>query len=300
MHAKKLLTEVLLLLALLALLPASAHAQDLSLDINIVDTQLQRGEPLVVGFVVTNQTNLQASQYRVGFYASTDATLNGGDLLLGTFESEGPIPAQSFRENTISLDTCDLAAGSWRILGRVEDVVPSDSNPLNNTAIAPPTVRLAANPLACGDNDSTSLINAGLNDAWFDPEQSGQGLLLTVFPQGGLLFLAWFTFDLELPGPEATAILGDPGQRWLTASGSWTGNRAELTVTNTSGGIFDRAEPPVSNDSDYGSMIVEVLDCNSAMVSYELAGVSGSFPVERVARDNIVLCEALAQQAGEP
>ncbi len=172
---------------------------------------------------MANPTNESASRYRVDFYGSADAALGDEDTLLGSFASEGTIPAQSFRENRLALDTCHLAAGDWRIIGRIADVEPGDSNPLNNTAIAQPTLSLAEDTTRCGDSTADGLINAGLNDAWYDPAKPGQGILLSVFPDAGLIFLAWFTFDLETPGPDATATLGDPGHRWLTAAGPWTG-----------------------------------------------------------------------------
>jgi len=64
-------------------------------------------------------------------------------------------------------------------------------------------------------------INAGLNDAWYDPETAGQGFLITVFPDIGQMFLAWFTYDVERPGEGVTAQLGEPGHRWLTAQGPY-------------------------------------------------------------------------------
>lgn len=45
----------------------------------------------------------------------------------------------------------------------------------------------------------SSNINAGFNDAWFNPATKGQGFLITVFPEIKQIFLAWFTFDTERP-----------------------------------------------------------------------------------------------------
>ena len=86
-------------------------------------------------------------------------------------------------------------------------------------------------------------INAGLNDAWWDPETSGQGFFITVFPDGGTLFLAWFTYDTERPPDDIEAFLGEPGHRWLTAFGAIEGNIAVLEVETTSGGLFDQSPP---------------------------------------------------------
>ena len=284
---------------LVLLLSAHATAQDLSLQLNFLTPELNRGEVLDTAFVVSNTTTDRASAYQVEIYGSRDRILDGGDILLGTFFSDDGIPEMAFRENTLSLDTCLLNPGSWRVIGRITNVRPTESNPLNNEAIAPLTLTLSAPGDSSGDcatPPSEPLINPGLNDAWFDPETPGQGFFLTVFPETGVLFLAWFTFDLTLASENLVVRLGAPGHRWLTAAGGWSGNRAELQVSNTSGGVFDRSDPAVVTDADYGRITIEFLNCNAAEVVYELpdAGVSGTLLIERVVAENAGLCEALA------
>jgi len=74
------------------------------------------------------------------------------------------------------------------------------------------------------------VINAGLNDAWFDPATEGQGFFISVYEQQGLVFLSWLTYDTELPDPEVSAKLGNTCQRWLTALWSfWDRMAAFLT-----------------------------------------------------------------------
>lgn len=144
--------------------------------------------------------------------------------------------------------------------------------------------------------DSDFVINSGLNDAWFNPVTAGQGFFFNVFPDQGLFFLSWFTFDTERPPEDVTAILGEPGHRWITAQGSFSGNVATLDATLTSGGVFDSRLPEVANDA-YGTVTVTFEGCNAATVTYEFPdpGVSGSVAVQRVVPDNVALCEALAE-----
>jgi beta-glucanase (GH16 family) len=139
------------------------------------------------------------------------------------------------------------------------------------------------------------VINPGLNDAWFNPATSGQGVLLTVFPDRKEMFLAWFTYDTERPPEDVEAVLGEPGHRWLTAQGSYDGPTANLTITSTEGGVFDSAEPAVENAA-VGTMTVEFADCFDGLITYDLpsSGVSGEIPIERIANDNTALCESLA------
>jgi hypothetical protein len=142
-----------------------------------------------------------------------------------------------------------------------------------------------------------SRINAGLNDAWYNPATDGQGFFITVFPDLGAVSLAWFTYDTELPPEDATARLGDPGHRWLTALGPITGNQVLMDIEMTSGGIFDtpseiqRTDPSGSD----GTILLTFTSCNSGTVEYDIRSINrqASVPIMRVANDNISLCEAL-------
>ena len=143
-------------------------------------------------------------------------------------------------------------------------------------------------------------INPGLNDAWYNPETSGQGFLISVFPEIESMFLAWFTFDTERPDPSVNAFLGDPGHRWLTAQGEFSGNKAVLKIYVTEGGIFDSGTPvPVARQD--GTMTVEFSDCTAGTVSYDIPSIDrqGVIPIERIVSDNVPLCEALAAPSGE-
>lgn len=137
------------------------------------------------------------------------------------------------------------------------------------------------------------VMNAGLNDAWFDPLTDGQGFFVTVFPDIGKVFLAWFTYDTELPPMDAQSNLGDAGHRWLTAIGEIDGNTSVLSIDSTSGGLFDSGTP-ITHTPD-GTFILTFDNCNSGLVEYDILsiGLKGSVPIQRVAGDNIALCEAL-------
>ena len=146
-----------------------------------------------------------------------------------------------------------------------------------------------------GDVVSENLrINAGLNDAWFNPDTNGQGFLITVFEESGVLFLAWFTFDVERPPEDVTALLGEPGHRWLTAQGTFSGDTATLDIFVSSGGVFDSAAPAVGIVKD-GTMTIKWTDCNAAVLTYDIPslGLSGPIPIERIVLDNVMLCEIL-------
>lgn len=142
------------------------------------------------------------------------------------------------------------------------------------------------------------VMNAGLNDAWFNPETNGQGFFITVFPDLGLVSLAWFTYDTQLPAEGASANLGNAGHRWMTALGTIDGNSSVMNIEFTSGGQFDSAaevqvtDPPGSD----GTITLTFSDCGSGLVEYDIISINqqGSVPIQRVANDNVALCEALS------
>lgn len=142
-------------------------------------------------------------------------------------------------------------------------------------------------------------INPGLNDAWYNPLTNGQGFLIVAFPGSAAgtqtVFLAWFTYDVERPPGDVTAMLGEPGHRWLTAQGTYVGDTATLDIYLSSGGVFDSPAPAVGAPSKEGTMTVTWSDCESALVTYDIPslGLAGEIPIERIVPDNVALCEAL-------
>jgi len=141
-------------------------------------------------------------------------------------------------------------------------------------------------------------INAGLNDAWYDPATPGQGFFVTVFPEIRKVFVAWFTYDTVRPSGSVTADLGGPGQRWLTAFGDFSDGQAVLDVEFTDGGVFDSAAPS-PQQSFYGNIELEFTGCNAGTIRYDLAGLElqGIVPIQRIALDNVARCEAAQASA---
>jgi len=140
-------------------------------------------------------------------------------------------------------------------------------------------------------------INAGLNDAWFNPESAGQGFLITVFPAIRQVFLAWFTYDLERPDLSTPAHIGEAGHRWLTAQGPYADSQATLDLHVTAGGLFDSPAPKPTT-VQYGNIIVELSSCNRGTITYNLPSVNrqGVIPIQRIDVSNVRLCEALEEQ----
>lgn len=144
---------------------------------------------------------------------------------------------------------------------------------------------------AIANSSEYFVINSGLNDIWYDPTIDGQGFSVSVFEDKGTVFLAWFTYDMELPTSNATAILGNSGQRWLTAQGAYSGTQAELVVYSASGGLFN-SPTPAPEMTPIGTIALEFEHCYIGSVTYELPGIgkSGTIPIQRVATDNVYNC----------
>lgn len=137
-------------------------------------------------------------------------------------------------------------------------------------------------------------INAGMGDAWYNAATGGQGFFVTVFEEAGLVFIAWFTYDTVRPPGGATANLGEPGHRWVTAQGPYDGDTAELTAYLSEGGVFDAASPPVGNPTAIGTVTIVWHDCENATLTYDFdpPGVSGEIDLQRIVTDNARYCEA--------
>jgi len=137
------------------------------------------------------------------------------------------------------------------------------------------------------------VMNPGLNDAWYEPATSGQGFFITVLPTMGKVIASWFTFDTELAPEDAPGNLAGAGQRWMQAIGDIDGNTAVLTNHITTGGLFD--EPGTVTTTEDGTITLTFEDCSTGTVEYDIPSIDrqGSIAIERVANDNIELCEAL-------
>jgi hypothetical protein len=141
-------------------------------------------------------------------------------------------------------------------------------------------------------------INSGLNDSWRNPDTRGQGFFITVFPNIRQIFLGWFSYDTERPAADVTAVLGEPGHRWLTAFGAYADNQAVLDIEVTQGGVFDSSTPAPTQTLD-GTIILEFSSCNAGTVTYDIPSIGrqGVIPIERVALDNVARCYLLGTEA---
>ena len=116
-------------------------------------------------------------------------------------------------------------------------------------------------------------INAGHSGSWFNPETSGQGVLIDAVPELGLMFIGWFTYT--------DPNLGNPGEgQWYSALGEIAGNSASLILNESTGGEFDNSREVTT--VDIGEATIEFEDCETGTFTYAFDdGRTGSFPIQR-------------------
>lgn len=129
---------------------------------------------------------------------------------------------------------------------------------------------------------------AGLSGSWYNPNQSGHGVMLDILPDNRM-WLAWFTYDFE----------GNP--IFLTANGIWDAstNSAYFDMIYTSGMTFGEFN---SNDIEqelWGGLMFEFNNCESATIYFASPYIddytgwpygSGSFPVSRLTTIKDLTC----------
>ena len=232
-------------------------------------------------------------------FVKGDVYIVGNDLIsLNGLIALNSVGGDLWLQQNLQLARC---SGIAQLIDQVDDAEPGPGG--SSVPDVGGSILLEQNAIGCNTVEEILSevplleMNAGLNDAWFNPATEGQGFLITVFPGIKQVFLAWFTYDVERPPEDVTAILGEPGHRWLTAQGPYIGNRASLDVYVTSGGTFDSSQPAPTSQPD-GNIILEFSSCGRGTVKYDIHSIDwqNTVPIERIALDNVPLCESLNGQ----
>jgi plastocyanin len=265
---------------------AAAAEAELDLrEVSVAAGSYPQGSVISIDAEVENTGSAASGAFTIAHYASPNNSITAQDTLLGT-ENRASLPAGENSHGPFAATIpANLAPGA-HFIGSIVNF--SDANTNNNTNVeeSPITVTAASN----------FQINAGITDAWYYPVTDGQGFFIIVWEDIQTVFLAWFTYDVERPPEDVTAILGEPGHRWITAQGPYSGDTATLTVSVSSGGVFDSGEPPVDTVPD-GTMQLQFSSCTEGMVTYEIdsLGLTGAVPIQRIVPDMVPLCEGLSQ-----
>lgn len=134
---------------------------------------------------------------------------------------------------------------------------------------------------ATGCNEDTPVafdFAADADGQWVTDEEgfagNGQGFGFDYLAFADLLFVAWFTYvDPDAIDPAAGQdAVGALDNRWLTAQLTIEGSSATGPVFASSGGRFDSPPQPGQQTVEVGSMTVEFVACDQALVRYDIAG----------------------------
>lgn len=120
--------------------------------------------------------------------------------------------------------------------------------------------------------------------AWYDPQTSGQGIVVDVVPTQSTLFAAWYTY-----APQAEAQTDNATQRWFTMQSAYVpGNLTinQVPIYSVLGGAFDTATRTVG--LQIGTADIVFSSCDTMSINYhftqgEFAGLSGSVNEQKIA-----------------
>ncbi|NBD96469.1 MAG: hypothetical protein GVY11_08350 [Gammaproteobacteria bacterium] len=132
-------------------------------------------------------------------------------------------------------------------------------------------------------------VTSGLSAHWFNPERSGEGLVLEILSDDTAL-VYWFTYDEE------------GNQRWLIDVGTIDGNRIEFpALTETRGGRFGPDFDPDEVEQEVvGDATLQFDSCNSGQWSFEAYGQGISYEVVPLTETMAANCFSPNGRPGRP
>ena len=130
-----------------------------------------------------------------------------------------------------------------------------------------------------------------------------QGLTFDYIASSSTLFAAWYTYTSE-PTGVAFEEVGALDNRWMTAQlliGEADRNTASGPLFSSSGGAFAQANTGMQQTIESGTMSVNFLDCDRAVVNYSVAGteLAGAFeimPLEKRVNPALFECDPAASR----
>ena len=212
---------------------------------------------------------------------------SGHNNLIMTFDAA--VPADTIREDPLLYELADnggptlthaLASSSAAIGGG------------NNLAGLATDQRGASFPRTAGakpdigafelQSPATLAIGPGFTGSWFDPAQSGHGLMLEVLPDNRMLAM-WFAFN-----PEGTQ------QSWFGGVGTYSGNTATITdaALPTGGRWIPNFNPTAIVRNPWGTLTLTFTDCTHGRIAFSsVRGYgSGSMDLTRLTQPAGLAC----------
>jgi subtilisin family serine protease len=128
-------------------------------------------------------------------------------------------------------------------------------------------------------------LRPGLSGIWYNPNTSGQGMMIEIDAQRSFAFAGWYTYDVNgQPGPDAQRQ-----QRWYSANSNYspTDTARVMTVYRNTGGQFDN--PPTTQGVPIGTATLSFQSCTTGRFDYQInadgENRSGTIPLTRLGTD---------------
>lgn len=101
---------------------------------------------------------------------------------------------------------------------------------------------------------------------------AAQGVTFDYLPSADVLFLAWFTYQLEpqVPSDDPSPDIGAPDNRWLTGRLQTDGNSAFGPLFASAGGGFDQPPNEFQRTAQVGEVRVDFTACDHAFLTYSI------------------------------
>ena len=114
----------------------------------------------------------------------------------------------------------------------------------------------------------TLSLDGRFSGSWYNPSTDGQGFSVEVLEQEGTVVAYWYTFTST----------GE--QRWFVLQGDIVDGVGEMTIYESTGGVFLQGGP--TSLDVWGTGQLTAVDCQHAELEIESAEVSTTVPLTRL------------------
>jgi hypothetical protein len=132
----------------------------------------------------------------------------------------------------------------------------------------------------------------GLDGAWYEPAESGQGFTIDYIAESNYLFIPWFTYGVD-------PVSDTSGMAWVTFQGSVAAGAksAALQIARSEPGTFNSGSVP---PKVIGTATLTATDCTKAYLRYqfdadEFGGLGGYIPLTRLSPSTTPCIQANGQ-----
>ena len=218
--------------------------------------------------------------HELGHYFGLLHTFQGGCVEPGDSVADTPAEALPAHGCQIGRDTCaqDGTDPVTNFMDYSDDSCMTGFTPLQGGRMHTLIAALRPNLLS-----SAFTIGPGITGNWFDPAQSGHGVIVEVLA-GNQMLVDWFVF-----APQG-------GPTWIVASGTIDGNSAVLQAfqESGSGGRFPpNFDPTQLHSNPWGTLTLTFADCNNGQMAWQPTApgyTSGSMPITRLTQPAGLAC----------